>query len=47
VAVAVEEDVGGLEVAMDDLRAVQELDALDNLVDDEAVVDVLEDLLST
>jgi hypothetical protein len=46
VAIAVEKDIGGLKVAVDDLRAVQELDALHDLVDDEAVVDVLEDLLT-
>lgn len=31
---------------MDELGAVEELDALDDLVDDETIVDVLEDLLS-
>ena len=45
-AVAVEEQVGGLEVAVDDLCGVQELEPLGELVQNEPVVRVLEDLLS-
>lgn len=45
-AVAVEDEVGGLEVAMDDLGRVEILHALDELVEDEPVVGIFQNLLS-
>ena len=44
-AVGVDEDVGGLEVPVDDFCGMQVFHAPEYLVHDEAVVDVLEDLL--
>jgi hypothetical protein len=43
-ALRVEEDVAGLEVAVDEFAGVHVLERLDELVDDELLVDFLQDV---
>ena len=45
-AIRVDKNVGGFEVPMNDVCRVKILDALENLIHDELVVNVFEDLLS-
>lgn len=45
-AVAVEQEIGGLEVPMDDLRGMQKLEPLGELVQNEPVMRILEYFLS-
>lgn len=46
-AVAVEEEVGGFEIAVDDFCGVEELDAAGELVEDKSVMSIFQYFLAT